>query len=683
MDIKRVNPFNELYVTETVSPEMFVELFSPLLLENILPLYQKGNVIVKGIQGSGKSMMLALLKPEIRIAYSKSYEPYPLPPPLHNFLSGGINFITSAATEFGQRPFEPDAELNAGLLPLYLADFVNYWVARDLLQSLLDLSAAETRDIGNQMGLVTDTPQLDEFARELAADPCWFDSLKGTRDFQDLRLKLRDRIIGYRSFLAFNSDLPSEIRSTKTAIGSPISVTAEFLYSYNIVPRSVPFFVWLDQYEQLTYLDNVAKDLGRNCQSIINKALTRDERISYKICTRPYGWPDLPEVFSDQSILEDERDYKTVDIDQILRRKENVKYYIFPSLAADVFRRRLKKSNYRVTPHILRKALGTGAPIEERLRQYAATTSQQRAVKKDPTITEEWKTLLCAISERDPLSSKLAEAWYRQQSRKIQNPPIPDEPFPWMRRSYWRKERINQAMMQLAAQGSQRLVWSGYEDVLSLSGGNILVFVSICQHIWNEWTKSGLEGGTGNGVPLEVPTIDPLIQIAGIDSAGKHWYRKITGSTGCSARRQAFLNLVGRYLRQLLLSDEAMSYPGRNGFSVRVDELQREESIYDFLKEAVDYGDLVDTAHTTKEKNKKPRRKYYLNPVLSPYFQIPVTHVKEPLYISTKELRYWIDASSQNRLPEDRLLLDLRPAKKRVPLESFLRQSSLFDEVED
>ena len=39
----RVNPFNEPYATETMTPENFVQLFSPLLVRDALALFQPGN----------------------------------------------------------------------------------------------------------------------------------------------------------------------------------------------------------------------------------------------------------------------------------------------------------------------------------------------------------------------------------------------------------------------------------------------------------------------------------------------------------------------------------------------------------------------------------------------------------------------------------------------------------------
>ena len=66
---RRINPFNELYVTETIRSDQFVKIFSPVIVKNVEALFLPGNIVLQGVQGSGKSMLLALLKPEVRLAY--------------------------------------------------------------------------------------------------------------------------------------------------------------------------------------------------------------------------------------------------------------------------------------------------------------------------------------------------------------------------------------------------------------------------------------------------------------------------------------------------------------------------------------------------------------------------------------------------------------------------------------
>jgi len=94
---QRSNPFNELYVSETVGPGAFVQIFSAKLLHNASALYLPGNVVLKGMQGSGKSMLLTLLKPEVRVAYAEARSKFPLSGAQSRFISAGINLTRSGA----------------------------------------------------------------------------------------------------------------------------------------------------------------------------------------------------------------------------------------------------------------------------------------------------------------------------------------------------------------------------------------------------------------------------------------------------------------------------------------------------------------------------------------------------------------------------------------------------------
>ena len=73
------NPFHDLWLTEILKSEEFVQLFSPEVAKLAEDLFGKGNVVVRGRQGSGKSMLLRLLDANTRIAYAKSNERNPIP----------------------------------------------------------------------------------------------------------------------------------------------------------------------------------------------------------------------------------------------------------------------------------------------------------------------------------------------------------------------------------------------------------------------------------------------------------------------------------------------------------------------------------------------------------------------------------------------------------------------------
>jgi len=94
-------------------------------------------------------------------------------------------------------------------------------------------------------------------------------------------------------------------------------------------------------------------------------------------------------------------------------------------------------------------------------------------------------------------------------------------------------------------------------------------------------------------------------------------------------------------LRIRLRKDEAMRYPGANGFSVLLDELSKFQDLKRLLDECVAWGDLECIEHTSKhsaDKIRGRRFKYYANSILVPHYQIFQAHTKEPRYVRPDEL---------------------------------------------
>lgn len=200
---------------------------------------------------------------------------------------------------------------------------------------------------------------------------------------------------------------------------------------------------------------------------------------------------------------------------------------------------------------------------------------------------------------------------------------------------------MRQCVTQIAARCAQRLKWSGKEDILALSSGNISIFLSICHEVWDAFLRAERKKARSNRLHPLRDGIPRSVQAVGIQTASRHWYEKISERPK-GHDRQRFVDVLGRIFRGWLLDDEPMSYPGHTGFSLLKDELDSEPLIRGFLNEAVDYGDLFDAPHTTKESNRKPRRKWYLAPILSVMYQIPEAHKKEPHYASISKVKQWL-----------------------------------------
>jgi hypothetical protein len=257
--------------------------------------------------------------------------------------------------------------------------------------------------------------------------------------------------------------------------------------------------------------------------------------------------------------------------------------------------------------------------------------------------SSEWRDFLVELFVSEPLEALLAAAWGRQtggvrytkQHREDAPPKIGK---PW-NRAWWKKERLMQGALQLAARRQQRMLWWGFPKVLSLSGGNISIFLHICYEVWDQFLKADRAKPANERIsPLEgTEAIDPLIQASAIHNASTVWHRKLGEQPGGDVRRR-FIDVLGVYLRSMLLTDESMSYPGGNGFSLKVEDLAAFPDLKRFITEAVGYGDLYEVSHTTKEKNRALRKKYYISPILSPFYQLPEAHTKEPYYDSVLDI---------------------------------------------
>ena len=341
--------------------------------------------------------------------------------------------------------------------------------------------------------------------------------------------------------------------------------------------------------------------------------------------------------------LEILRDYRIIDIDDLLRRKEDSSTWMFPAFAEDIFRRRLLHAKLPGSPnHVLRSIMGTSPNPGKLASDYTGTTAADRALKIEIDWSDTWKSLLRTLYESNRLSAKLAEAWLRQRGTGKENrtlSPPPDD-NPW-EKPYWKKERTKQALFQLAARSAQRPTWSGADAIISLCMGGTLIFVSVCQHIWDAFLRSqvGLTDADRHN-PLK-KGMPHKVQALGIYTASAYWHQKISEQPGGGDRRR-FIDYLGRLFSSALMDDRAMSYPGHNGFSVPNDELDPGNDVAQFLRDAVDYGDLHEAPHTTKHKDARQRTKWYLNPILSPYFRLPESHVKEPMYVDVVTVRKWL-----------------------------------------
>ncbi|MCR9136421.1 MAG: hypothetical protein NXI27_10535 [Alphaproteobacteria bacterium] len=624
------NPFHHLYAGEKVNPAEFVQIFSNKLVKHANPVFQAGHVVLSGVQGSGKSMLYKLFDPAVRIAYADLREPFPVARDFSNYIGAGINVNTARCNEFGNRRVADDVTAKE----ILFGDFFNYLVCSDILRSvcLLGKNGSVRKDL--EIGW---TPEkIQGFVELVRDDPVWEGYLSKAATMDELQERMRGREHKYRRFLNFNDrELDPEVANSKTSIGEPAKVIARALRSSGIVSEKTEFFILVDQYEELATIND--QEDGADYRSVVNKCISRDPTLSYRIGTRGYAWRNHINVFGSKGHLEQDRDYKLVELDVKLREQEVRKTSIYPDFANDVFLRRLKflatPGSRRANAKRISDALGNSLLPREEARTLAGK-SPTSALKTEDTWPAWIREQLQGLVQEDPLSAMLGEIWYRQKG-------VPGKPteLEWESKAkqYWKKERVELALLKIAGRRRQRAIYSGEGDILGLSGGNILVFLSLCQYIWDYASQASSNRGEAPELP-----ISETIQTISVFQTARTWLDRIPSDYGRSDDRYKLIQTLGEKFATSLHNDEKMSNPGQNGISLSIEELRQNQDIFSFLVEAVDYGNLTMVEHATRSKDRKRRLKFYLNPLYCPIFRIPYQHTKEPKYIRCGVLREWL-----------------------------------------
>lgn len=662
------NPFTRLENAEQESASRFVNIFSDYIVNSCMELYRPGNVIVTGIEGSGKSMLLSLLKPEIRIEYFKRDRRFPIN---EKFLGAGINFTRSGLMDIGSRIVSrlEFGNYQCDDAPKFFGDFINYWVARDIINTVKTYKEAlDQQALLELVGLNCTPENLQHFTLRLASSTCWSGYMSEVDSFESLVDCLTDRINTYRMIATQGSPKPFKpcYYNTLTDVGEPISQTVSALYESEVLDVNTPVFVRFDQYEDLIDAVDFDVDIAKQYQRIVNKFLwTRDPNVSFKIGTRPYAIFDNLRVYGlGSQQLEPERHFCKIDLDDKLRRKEDSSSWLFAKFADDVFSRRLSDAGYpsktildffgrTMSPH--RKAqMIVGKDSRERalgslekLDKLSATFLIDLAVGKDEV--KQYSRCIGEGDSGDLLSAKLGVAWILQGKEfdpsyyhKTSCPHEAPFALPWNEKKaqWWKKERINQALLQISSSSGQRTNWSGKEDIITLSSNNILIFLNICREIWRIWDQAIKAKNQKNIDFGKKPIIEARYQSAGIYTVSSIWYNKVIARPQGDLRKK-LINKISKKLSTKLKNDVTMSYPGHNGFSIAVSEYEMSE-IKTILQSAVRYGDLIELPHTPKNRNQERRRKWYLLPILSPELGLPASHTKEPYYIRIKTLENWV-----------------------------------------
>ncbi|WP_266160394.1 hypothetical protein [Dyella silvatica] len=678
------NPFHDLWLTEILNPSEFVQMFSPFVVKNMDELFGTTNVVVRGTQGSGKSMLLNLLSTTTRIAYERSSgEKYPWAGNGTTFIAAGIHLIRDNAKIVASRLSEIPEDRRENWAAATFADYVNYVLVQDMLFNVTLLAKEQAKDgcLKSQIEIKLSDDNERNFVEKLSSSNALFGYFSKCKSLDDVSKRVSERLQAYRRYFNFHHDkLDKDVDQTKTVIGEPMIVLAEALRDTGIIPSKTLFFLRIDQHEELYALERTSR-YGDIFRKVINGLLAlRDSRVSYRVGTRYYAWSEEVGIWGSGAALEHMRDYIYINLEEVFRRPENKRVGTpFDNFAEDVFRRRLKASSFELTEEQMARPLetvfGSSLPARERASRYGKPEKPLLKIPKD--WDPKWKVELEALWRKgDFLQAKLGGVWLRQELQQKKNFHRNRDlvaGYPWMEHAarYWVKERNEAALIQMAGAAIQALVWCGKQNIIDLAGSNILSFMSICRAIWSAWLRNVSDKDLAE---LEgPPSIWIEEQIIGINEASKIWFDKLReGLDG--DRRTAFISALGSWFAKSIREDRALSNPGHNGFSLLRSDLESQSDIVQIIKNSLDHGDLIESDHTTKMKDQKPRKKWYLHPLLCPYFRIPYVRTKEPIYTSVEELEQRFRGA---RSEEDKGMLKV---KKRITKKksSNSKQTQLF-----
>jgi hypothetical protein len=557
------------------------------------------------------------------------------------FIGISVNLTRAGFSAFGKRSIaksvfgQPDESLEIDCA----ADFLTHFLFREFLLAIRFCYSEAGVNLRQWAGLPLDSIPPD-FVASLRDWGRWAGFYSRCSTLDELLRRCESRLDAWRSFLAGGrGGFSREIVDSLTPMEDALHMMGDTLRTLD-ANRRISLYVTLDQYEELIGL-NIQH--GTELQRIVNSLLrARDPVVFYKMGVRTSDWGRETRVSGSSLKLERQRDYVQIDLDQVLLRTESAgpfnrrraeRKWLFAQLAEDVALRRIQLEARRpVSVKDIREMFGDLEPHKE-AAAYLKSAKFPEHIDRS-RLPEELRAELkkqSASGDLDALDLHLAIAWSWQcvKRRRPTNEIIDAyKTRPWQHK-WWRKERIEFALVQLASACSQRRRFFGWDTIVFLAGGNISAFLFEFSLLWDYLQKQHVD-------PHSLPSVPARIQSDAILAASKAWAdRDQSDYTGGEYRRIA-IGRLGNAIRRSVLDDRAMSNPGHSGFSLRDQDLSAQEwrEISEFLWNGLKWGVFEVRPHRSKQKGDGPRHKWYLHPLLSPILEIPFKRVKEPLYIN-------------------------------------------------
>jgi hypothetical protein len=480
--------------------------------------------------------------------------------------------------------------------------------------------------------------------------------LESAKCYDDLIQLVNERVQSYRSFLNWNSnEIPRSILETKTSISIPLSQAVNCLRQSGIIADDVALFVAVDQIEFLKKIDwskasTGERSLGSDFVKLLMTCLaSRDTRVCYKVACRPYAFSK--ELLNTEAVLEVGRDYQMVNLDEILRAKENTNRKLYQNFVKDICLRRISYRGFsELADEKIFKEFLPGLNDEEEAARYGSGADAfSKSLDSNPLLSKKIKKQLSDHYKINPMQALLGLAWYLQKHAKNQE----DLGSGWLNKSSailkntWSKERKEHALLLSASFNNQRKIYCGWTDIVSISGYSTMVFLYLMREIWDNWQRSSLVDWEKVEKYSDL-RIDVRIQSAAIWTICAIYFDKIQEKPH-GDKIKDFVERFALAVKDNMKQDSAMSYPGYTGFSLSMSDLETHREVLEFIKRCVQYGFLHEHDHTSKEE-KVSRKKWYLAPILCVRFDIPLYTGKEPYYAKAYEIWKWMNGDFKIRL---------------------------------
>jgi len=676
------NPFSKFYLAEQFvrDTENIIQkkLLSPEIFnisELISLIKEPMNHFVLGVPGSGKTMVLAFLRVEC-IAYINNQiqvkkEFKKVWPNIGKGLWGIYHGLL-----LNDYFLSPENFNGFGLDDLtwtnIFCDFINVIYLRRMLVHL-DLASTEPdHHIAKWLGFKTKNIEraINNFSKNISLPP-------DCNTLKELLKWTKKRLRGYQQLIKERAKPIIEMDELPTSnffreIGYlPLKLISE-LKKYEVIDQDQKIFFILDEYDQCVLADR--REFAKAINSFVKTTARGNlQNVFIKIGSRPNGFYNK-NVFGSDALIEDGRDYQRIDLMMLLRTQKKV----FSSLIQDIGNRRIQCTKWFQEKNInsIKYLLDNISEIDE-AEQYRKYKSDQDShfrilrtyckVTQKKQIYDEIVGLISSLVTK-ALHQKFLIIVACRALSKLKN--IDENEFLLKyedlknslksignflnsggnlkddSKIYYKiKDLKEPALFILASDFKQPKYYCGFETIKLMSEGVPLNFIKLCRAIFDELRYKESEFEKDNKVNI-------IWQNRAIRKVASE-IRKEASSYLCKG--QSFLILLdelGFIFRRLQLIPTA-PYPTPNGFSIaketewlakagiscslpeKNDPLSR---LTEILREAKDWGYLIEMPHRSREKSLKTRTKYYISSMLAPYYDLSVRHRKEPYYCEIEDI---------------------------------------------